>query len=65
VAQARHRIAQLLLLFVVSAQLPHHAIREGMANQSKPRDPPRGRHGTTYGFTMFLVPARRPQGEEG
>src|SRR5215207_7676628 len=36
---ARH-VAEFLLLFVVSAGLPHHAIREDAASPSRTRDPP-------------------------
>src|SRR3954470_11594066 len=35
----RH-VAEFLLLFVVSAGLPHHAIREDAASPSRTRDPP-------------------------
>src|SRR5512144_2419718 len=34
-------VAALLLPFVVSAPLPHHAVREDAASPSKPRDPPK------------------------
>ena len=34
------RVAEVLLLFVVSAELPHYAIREDAVSPSKTRAPP-------------------------
>src|SRR5512147_1186293 len=58
-------VAELLLLFVVSAQPPHHAVREDAASPSKPRDPPKRPSRHYLRLHRFPRPGDGPSGGTG